>query len=178
MTITSAQFREMLSKGDARVKSTSVARPKRRVSKASPAPEKPARAAIPLEQGLFLVVAGTPVAKPRQTQRDKWQKRPCVVRYREWADRAREVLKTRVGSSRLKTARVLHVSAYFPMPKSWPPAKRAEMRGTPHRQKPDGDNTLKAVADALVVKDETIYRKEVYKEWAIEGQERVEIYLK
>jgi uncharacterized cupin superfamily protein len=34
-------------------------------------------------------IPGNPVGKPRMTQRDKWAKRPAVLRYREWADRAR-----------------------------------------------------------------------------------------
>ncbi len=128
-------------------------------------------------EGLFLQIPGPPVAKPRQTQSDKWKQRPCVMKYREWADRAREVLGTKIGATKLSTAKTLNVSAYFPMPSSWSAKKRAEMRGAPHRQKPDGDNTLKAVADALIVHDETIYRKEIYKEWAIEGKERVEVYI-
>ncbi len=29
------------------------------------------------------------VGKPRMTQRDKWKKRPCVLRYRAFADELR-----------------------------------------------------------------------------------------
>jgi len=36
-----------------------------------------------------ITVPGNPVGKPRMTRKDKWAQRPCVLRYREWADRAR-----------------------------------------------------------------------------------------
>ena len=35
------------------------------------------------------VVEGSPVPKPRMTQRDQWEKRPEVIRYREYADAVR-----------------------------------------------------------------------------------------
>jgi len=31
----------------------------------------------------------TPVPKPRQTRSDKWKQRPCVMRYRAFADEVR-----------------------------------------------------------------------------------------
>ena len=34
----------------------------------------------------------TPVAKPRQTRSDVWKKRPCVVKYRQFADDLREAI--------------------------------------------------------------------------------------
>jgi Holliday junction resolvase RusA-like endonuclease len=45
----------------------------------------------------------------------------------------------------------LWLSAQFdiPMPKSWSKKKRALMAGTPHTSKPDLDNLLKTVKDAL-----------------------------
>lgn len=155
----------------------SVARRKSKQGNAAPEPNAQPEPQAALSEPIFFVVPGTPIGKPRQTQRDKWAKRPCVLRYREWADRARKAMKKAAGIDRLDTARKIVVMAYFPMPKSWSGKQRAEVRGTPHRQKPDGDNVIKSVCDSLVRKDETIYRKEIYKEWAIEGQERVEIFI-
>lgn len=41
------------------------------------------------------------------------------------------------------------VFADVEMPRSWSTRKRAEMAGRPHTQKPDKDNCLKAICDAL-----------------------------
>lgn len=43
----------------------------------------------------------------------------------------------------------LDVIAHFPMAQSWSSKKKLDFLGEPHTQKPDGDNILKAVADAL-----------------------------
>jgi len=43
----------------------------------------------------------------------------------------------------------LNIKATFEMPKSWHKNKRAEMAGKPHTTKPDGDNLIKVIADAL-----------------------------
>ncbi len=91
----------------------------------------------------------TPVPKPRQTKSDKWKKRPCVVRYREYADRCRELGMTVENGDRI----IFHIA----MPPSWPKAKRAAMDGQPHRQRPDIDNLLKAVMDAVLPEDCSVW---------------------
>jgi Holliday junction resolvase RusA-like endonuclease len=53
----------------------------------------------------------------------------------------------------------LHVTAIFPIPKSWPKKRQAEARSglAWHTSAPDGDNILKAVGDgcnAIVFKDD------------------------
>ena len=91
-----------------------------------------------------------PVAKPRQTQRDVWAKRPCVLRYRQFADDCRKlgmVLPSHGAS----------VQFVIAMPKSWSEKKRAAMLGQPHTQKPDIDNLLKAIADAVHGDDSHIW---------------------
>lgn len=103
-----------------------------------------------------------PVAKPRMTQSDKWKKRPAVMRYRHFCDlvRVSGVLLPN-GSS---------VIFELPMPKSWSKKKRLEMNGKPHQQKPDLDNLLKALADAVHEEDCTIWHYgELIKVWAEEG---------
>jgi len=93
-----------------------------------------------------IVVPGTPIGKPRQTRRDKWKKRPCVVRYRQWCDRVRATL-----GNPPEAARVLAVNwtAYFEPPVSWPKKKRLAAIGTLHRERPDKDNVEKAIFDCL-----------------------------
>lgn len=83
----------------------------------------------------------TPVPKPRQTQRDKWQRRPVVVRYRAYCD---ELRRLRV-QWRPWDGFVFHM----PMPKSWSVAKKEAHLNQPCKSKPDLDNLIKAVWDAL-----------------------------
>jgi hypothetical protein len=94
---------------------------------------------------------GEPIGKPRMTQRDKWAKRPCVMRYRAWADRLRAVAG-QFGAGPLPPAEaVVSLSwlAQFEPPKSWSKKKRAAMIGELHRSNPDASNILKGVEDIL-----------------------------
>jgi Holliday junction resolvase RusA-like endonuclease len=145
---------------------------------AKPATEK-GESVAPLKTSVFLVIEGVPVAKPRQTRSDKWNQRPCVMKYRKWADEARRILKAKTGIERLLGASKVDATFYFPMPAGWSRKKKAEMRGMPHRQKPDCDNCAKSVMDALIVNDETVYRATVYKEWCLTEREagKVEVII-
>lgn len=100
-----------------------------------------------------------PVPKPRMTQRDKWQKRPAVMRYRAFCDdlRARKCTFPESGS---------HVIFHMPMPASWSKKKRTEMLGQPHRQKPDVDNLTKAVLDAVLKDDSGVWDMRTTKIWS------------
>lgn len=107
-------------------------------------------------------VPGVPMGKPRMTQRDKWKKRPCVMRYRAWADKVRAIAgkmpKPNIVAS-------LDWVAYFEPPKSWSAEKRAAAMGELHRSKPDRDNIDKALLDALFVNDSAIALGTVEKRW-------------
>lgn len=92
----------------------------------------------------------TPVPKPRMTQRDKWAKRPAVMRYRDFADGVR-LLNIRVPESGAS------IVFGLPMPKSWSKKKRLAMDGQPHQQKPDIDNLLKALLDSIYAEDCGVY---------------------
>ena len=113
------------------------------------------------------VVPGIPVAVPRQTQRDKWMKRDCVMRYREYADR----LRSFINLNDLYVGRVT-MQFYLPMPDSWGVAKKKKMAGKFHTVKPDWDNLAKGVQDALLDNDSMIWSASVEKYWAELGQER------
>lgn len=134
--------------------------------------ETPSRGLL-LIPGRHFVVQGNPVPKPRQTRSDKWNTRPCVVRYREWADLVREcagVLPLQPESLRIKI--------YIAIPKSWNTYKREFSVGKPHRYKPDTDNFLKAVVDALYPKgDEMIYDMSAIKFWDDGQGPRVEVQI-
>lgn len=116
-------------------------------------------------------VIGEPVGKPRMTQRDKWLKRDCVTRYFAWVNHARLVAPKNLTLE----PSTIDVLAYLPMPASWSQRKKDDAQGKPHRYKPDADNILKAVCDALFAKDEVIYEKRVRKFWDDGNGARVEI---
>ena len=117
-------------------------------------------------------VTGAPVGKPRMTQRDKWQKRPAVMRYREWADRARET-----AGELPQNPGTLNWTAYLPIPKSWSKVKRSVAAGQPHRQKPDRDNIDKAVLDSLFKQDSGIHTGTIKKLWDDGNGPRIEIEI-
>lgn len=115
-------------------------------------------ALIPLRQDIHMV----PVPKPRMTQKDAWEKRPAVLRYRAFCDELR-----------LKGARLPHAyRAIFilPMPDAWPDDFRAQMAGRPALLKPDASNLVKALEDALVPKDEVLFCIGGLKFWGYEGR--------
>lgn len=72
------------------------------------------------------------------------------MRYRAFADEAR-LLKMEVknGSS---------IVFILPMPKSWSEKKKEQMNNEPHLQRPDLDNLLKALLDALMKEDSVIWK--------------------
>ena len=113
-----------------------------------------------------LTIHITPMGKPRMTQRDKWDKRACVTRYWELADRLRAVCE--VAGVELTT--FLYCEFYLPMAKSWSKKKKAEKLGTPHDQKPDIDNMCKAVMDALCKEDKAIHTCYARKYWNESGK--------
>lgn len=116
------------------------------------------------------IIPGAPVSKPRQTQSDKWKKRPCVVAYREWADTAR-------ASCAAIAPNVFQMMAYFylPFPPSYSQSKRDGMAGSLHYLKPDIDNLVKALLDAIFPNDSHIAIVHAYKRWDDGNGPRVEV---
>lgn len=104
----------------------------------------------------------TPVAKPRMTQRDKWAKRPSVMKY--WA--FSEELNLKIKEIDLNGYKL---TFGMPMPKSWSKKKKREMDGTAHKNRPDIDNLCKSVLDALFLEDSHIHEIALKKVWATNG---------
>ena len=101
--------------------------------------------ASPLPETIQVCVPGPPQTKPRQTQRDRWAKRPCVVQYRQWADRARASVEAGCVLPPAHRVKKLSVFAYFLIP-----ASRTDVKeGDDYRQAPDADNLAKATMDSL-----------------------------
>ena len=120
-----------------------------------------------------IVIPGPAIGKPRMTQRDKWKKRPCVMRYRDWCDRVRAGVGNTLPA--VEDVAELNWTAYFQPPKSWSKTRRLEAMGQRHRSKPDRDNIDKAILDCLFVRDEYIADGRTRKRWDWRARLEVEI---
>ena len=105
-----------------------------------------------------------PMGKPRMVRSDKYKKRPRVERY--WAYKAS--LQTIATNLHYQMGNVLIVEFLMPMPKKWGQEERMKMLFTPHMQKPDSDNIVKGLQDAMMKNDESIYELHVRKIWSLE----------
>jgi Holliday junction resolvase RusA-like endonuclease len=100
-----------------------------------------------------------PVPKPRMTQRDKWQVRAAVLRYRMFCDELR-------AKYPFELPKTLELRFYLPMSKSWAARKSTALDGEAHQQRPDIDNLCKAVMDALSDEDSDVYMLHAEKRWS------------
>ena len=96
------------------------------------------------------------------TQKDKWSKRPCVQRYWNYKDEVRERGITLQECN-------FHVTFVIPMPKSWSKADKDLMRNNPHQSKPDVDNLVKGLLDAVFEEDCFVWDLRASKYWGDEG---------
>jgi Holliday junction resolvase RusA-like endonuclease len=102
------------------------------------------------------------MGKPRMTRSDKWKKRPAVMRYRAFKDECR--------LHNVALPELPCITFYMPMPASWSKKKKADMDGQPHKSKPDLDNILKALFDALYEDDAHIWYVTAKKIWSYDGK--------
>lgn len=112
---------------------------------------------------LTIEIPVTAMGKPRMTKRDKWAKRPCVMKYRAYADLLRAYVPEPPDAN---TVISLSWVAEIAMPRAWSQAKRKKLCGTLHRQKPDRDNIDKGILDALYKEDSAIAQGHLKKVWA------------
>lgn len=108
----------------------------------------------------------TPCPAPRMTRADAWKQRPCVLRYRAYRDQVRLEAR-RLGFT---LPAVLHITFVLPMPASWSAKKRTKLNGTPHQQKPDRDNLLKAFQDSFDGDDGFVWDGRTTKRWGETGK--------
>ena len=113
-----------------------------------------------------------PMGAPRMTQRDKWKKRPVVVRYRAFKDALRDGCQ---GHPEQPTR--LDWIAYLPFPKNYSKKKRAALAGNLHRLKPDRDNIDKAILDTLFKEDSMVASGSIEKRWDDGKGPRIEIQM-
>jgi Holliday junction resolvase RusA-like endonuclease len=95
------------------------------------------------------------------TQRDKWARRPTVMRYWQFCN---ECKLAHVWVPECRAT----ITFYLPMPESWSRKKRALYDGQPHQQKPDLDNLVKAVLDAIYGDDSGVWEMHAQKRWTSE----------
>jgi Holliday junction resolvase RusA-like endonuclease len=129
----------------------------------------PAPAQEPEQPFCRFTVPGEPFGKPRMTQRDVWQKRPCVLKYRDFCDRIRAAAPEDISA---RDCFAMYIVAHIPVPPSWSKKEKAAMIERPHRAKPDADNVIKSVGDALFKEDSKLWDVRCRKYWCAEGDER------
>lgn len=124
-------------------------------------------------------VLAEPVPAPRQTRSDRWNKRPCVERYRAWCDEVR-LACTGNPLQKIAAETVIGIYCFFhlPVPESWPEKKKQEHYGKLHRGKPDADNLTKGVADALFGEDKAVAIMQGVKFYVEKGDSpRADVFL-
>ena len=116
-----------------------------------------------------MILNVAPFAKPRMSQRDRWAKRQVVIDYFAFRDTVKleikRLLALQNNDDKNKSWEELDISFFIPMPKSWSKKKRSEMAGTPHKQRPDLDNYIKGLLDALLEEDCKVWRVSARKIW-------------
>jgi len=112
---------------------------------------------------MLMVYNICPIAKPRMVHGDKWKKRPATNRYWNFCDLCR------MRKINLPCCRG-HVTFVLPMPESWSEKKKSQLEGLAHRNKPDLDNLIKALGDAIYKNDSGIWDIHATKLWGREGK--------
>ena len=125
-----------------------------------------------------IVLKGEPIGKPRMTQADKWKRRPAVLKYRAWADKARAEL-FRVAQVKNLPQGLYSISwtAYIGMADSWSGKKKERLRGKHHFGKPDRDNIDKALLDSLFEDDRGVCSGLIEKRWDDGNGPRLEVII-
>lgn len=104
-----------------------------------------------------------PVSKPRMTRSDVWKKRKVVVKYREYKD---ELKLQGVG---YELPEEFTVTFGMELPDQYSRKKKELLLGQPHKQRPDIDNLLKGLMDALLTEDCRVWKVTAKKIWAKRG---------
>ena len=129
-------------------------------------------------QQIVFTYRGKVIGKPRMTQSDKWNKRPCVVQYHRFKDDLRQAASEAGFDDGEMEIKGVSLCAILEMPESWSKIKRSEKAGTRHDQKPDLSNIVKAVEDGLTDDDAGISHINADKFWdGSDEYERIEVTL-
>jgi len=113
---------------------------------------------------------GTPVAKPRMTQADRWKKRPVVEKY--W--RFKDAIVATAKQQDFKLGAAYKVTFVMPLPKSMSMKQKRLRHNKPHMIRPDLDNMLKSLNDCLMEEDSSVHYITCKKIWGASGKIIVE----
>ena len=98
---------------------------------------------------------------------DRYKERPIVMRYFDYCDNLRLLAQKNNFSI---VHEINNLTFVLKMPKSWSKKKKELMNNTPHQQKPDLDNLLKAFKDALLKEDSKVHTYgQIKKVWGYHG---------
>ena len=128
---------------------------------------------------MTFTVLGPAVPKPRMGRSDRWNERPAVMRYREWADLVRSEV-TGDPTKKLNGEDFFGIVVFFhcPVPDSWSAVEKAAHAGRLHRGRGDTDNRIKGLLDSLFDEDKYITIHHGFKFWCEEGSEpRTDFFL-
>ena len=100
-----------------------------------------------------------PCSKPRMTKRDRWAKRPSVLKFFAFRD---AIKQSSVHNIALES---FDIEFYIQMPKSWSKKKKELYNDKPHKQRPDLDNYIKAWCDSVFEEDSVVWRFKASKRW-------------
>lgn len=114
----------------------------------------------------MITIPINPIPKPRMVRSDRWKKRECVEKYWQWKDRIRSYIQVLPAEFKV----IFEVE----MPQSWSEKKKKQKLGTPHQSRPDIDNFLKALMDAIATEDGFVYSVEMKKIWGRTGSITIE----
>ena len=84
-----------------------------------------------------------PIPYARMTRFSKWNKQ--AKKYTQY----KQFIQLMVKKEKFEPSNRLLINFYIPMAKSWTKKKLKKMLYSPHQQKPDLDNYVKAVLDSL-----------------------------
>ncbi len=105
-----------------------------------------------------------PTPAPRQSRRDKWAPSKAVREYRAFRDMIGYQVKE-------LPADFFHVVFVIPMSESWSRKRKLAQCGQPHEFKPDADNLVKALIDAVYRgrEDSQVWNYATTKLWGFTG---------
>lgn len=121
----------------------------------------------------FAVVPVETFPAPRMVRGDKWKRlndpdpkkrqRECVTRYFNF----RHTIQVLTLQQHYKVPAngVLNAVFIMEMPKGWSMKKKDQMNLTPHTNRPDRDNLIKSIQDALCPEDGFIWDGRITKLW-------------
>lgn len=106
-----------------------------------------------------------PKAKPRMTRQDRFANRKVVLEYFAYKDKLNYLAK----KEKFHLTDQFSVIFYLPIPSSWSKKKQKEYVGKPHQSRPDIDNLVKGLLDALIDDDASVWNFAAAKIWAEKG---------